>query len=189
MLATTAGAQQRIPTGELPQPGMCRVWLNGVPADRQPRATDCATARRNQPANARILYGGDSQGRVYNDPRYPGNNNGVNDPRYPGNSGAIDPRYPTSRSGTYDPRYPNAGTNRGTYDPRSDRRDDRNLSREELRRRQDWESANREREKELSKAQHEREKEWKKANKNDDRRDHDHDHDHDRDHDHDHDRR
>ena len=42
-------------------PKMCRVWLDGVPADRQPAPTDCATAMRNRPPNARIIFGKDSK--------------------------------------------------------------------------------------------------------------------------------
>jgi hypothetical protein len=38
---------------------MCRVWIDGVPPGRQPAPTDCATARRTAPANARIVYGDD----------------------------------------------------------------------------------------------------------------------------------
>ena len=45
-------------------PKMCRVWLDGVPADRQPAPTDCATAMRNRPPNARIIFGKDSDERT-----------------------------------------------------------------------------------------------------------------------------
>jgi hypothetical protein len=38
---------------------MCRIWLDGVPADQQPAPTDCATAVRNRPANARVIFGPD----------------------------------------------------------------------------------------------------------------------------------
>ena len=37
--------------------GMCRVWLDGVRPDRQPAATDCASALRNRPQNARVIFG------------------------------------------------------------------------------------------------------------------------------------
>lgn len=46
-----------VPRGMLPPAGKCRVWMEGVPATRQPAPTDCATAMRKKPANARILYG------------------------------------------------------------------------------------------------------------------------------------
>lgn len=40
-----------------PPPGMCRIWINGVPANKQPAPTDCVTALRNRPSNGRILFG------------------------------------------------------------------------------------------------------------------------------------
>lgn len=46
----------RVPPGHLPPDGMCRIWLDGVPPGRQPRPTDCATARREAPRNARVVY-------------------------------------------------------------------------------------------------------------------------------------
>jgi hypothetical protein len=36
---------------------MCRVWLENVPAGQQPAPTDCATAIRNRPNNARLVFG------------------------------------------------------------------------------------------------------------------------------------
>ena len=47
----------RVPRGHLPPPGMCRIWIDGVPPGRQPEPTDCATARRHAPRNARVIYG------------------------------------------------------------------------------------------------------------------------------------
>lgn len=46
-----------IPRGHLPSAGMCRIWIDGLAPGRQPRATDCATAERRRPADARIIYG------------------------------------------------------------------------------------------------------------------------------------
>jgi hypothetical protein len=40
-----------------PPPGMCRIWIDGVPGSRQPAPTDCATALRNRPANGRVVFG------------------------------------------------------------------------------------------------------------------------------------
>ena len=40
-----------------PPPGMCRIWIDGVPAARQPAPTDCATALRRRPPNARVIFG------------------------------------------------------------------------------------------------------------------------------------
>ena len=50
---------QIVPPGFFPPAGMCRIWINGVPAGQQPAPTDCASAVRNRPANARVLFGDD----------------------------------------------------------------------------------------------------------------------------------
>lgn len=47
----------RVPRGYEPPPGMCRIWLDGVPAARQPAPTDCATAIKRRPANASLVFG------------------------------------------------------------------------------------------------------------------------------------
>ena len=49
--------------------GMCRVWLNGVRADSQPAPTDCVSALRNRPPNARVIFG--KQGDQRSLPRNP----------------------------------------------------------------------------------------------------------------------
>lgn len=64
-LATDASAQVMVragsvPPGQRPPEGMCRVWIEGVPAGRQPAVTDCATARATAPLNSRIIFGGDA---------------------------------------------------------------------------------------------------------------------------------
>lgn len=48
--------EQPIPKAYLPPPGMCRIWVDNVPAARQPAPTDCATAIRNRPPNARVIF-------------------------------------------------------------------------------------------------------------------------------------
>lgn len=48
-----------IPAASRPPKGMCRIWLNDVPASQQPAATDCATAVRNRPQNGRVIFGDD----------------------------------------------------------------------------------------------------------------------------------
>ncbi len=45
-----------IPKAYLPPAGMCRIWVDNVPAARQPAPTDCATAIRNKPPNARVIF-------------------------------------------------------------------------------------------------------------------------------------
>ena len=48
-----------IPADARPPKGMCRIWIDGVPATQQPAATDCATAVKNRPSNARVIFGDD----------------------------------------------------------------------------------------------------------------------------------
>jgi hypothetical protein len=62
--------KDRIPPGQLPPAGMCRIWIDGVPPGRQPAPTDCPTAIATKPANARVIYGdqtpfpGNGKGKV-----------------------------------------------------------------------------------------------------------------------------
>jgi len=46
-----------VPEGHKPPAGMCRIWLPNVPAGKQAAPTDCATAVRNRPANATVIFG------------------------------------------------------------------------------------------------------------------------------------
>jgi hypothetical protein len=46
-----------VPQSAQPPAGMCRVWLENVPASQQPAPTDCATAIKNRPTNARVVFG------------------------------------------------------------------------------------------------------------------------------------
>jgi hypothetical protein len=48
-----------IPVSLRPPAGMCRVWLDDVPAAQQPAPTDCPTAVRNRPAKGRVIFGDD----------------------------------------------------------------------------------------------------------------------------------
>ena len=157
--STSADAQLRRSTGtsfpdagSLPA-GTCRIWIEGVPANRQPAATDCDTARRRQPSNSRIIYGTRRDANVY----------GNRDPRSIPGTGQYDPRY--------DPRSPQ-------YDPRLDPHDngrwdgDRNRDKSARKHEKQHDKAERKHEKE-------HDKEWKKSNKRGDR---DHDEHDDRDH-------
>ena len=59
LVAAPLGAQSRdsIAREHRPPPGMCRIWLDDVPANRQPEPTDCPTAIRKRPPNGRVIFG------------------------------------------------------------------------------------------------------------------------------------
>ena len=67
-VAAPLGAQQlgpsKVPEGHKPPPGMCRIWIDGVPPGRQSAPTDCATAVRNRPSNGRVIWGDDDRKRA-----------------------------------------------------------------------------------------------------------------------------
>ena len=48
-----------VPKAYRPPPGMCRIWLEKVPARQQPAPTDCRTAVHDRPANGRVIFGDD----------------------------------------------------------------------------------------------------------------------------------
>src|ERR1019366_9066645 len=50
-------AASNVPQSAQPPAGLCRVWLENVPAGQQPAPTDCATAIKNRPNNARSVFG------------------------------------------------------------------------------------------------------------------------------------
>jgi len=50
-------SSDKIPPGQLPPAGMCRIWIDGVPPGQQPAPTDCQTAVATKPANARVIWG------------------------------------------------------------------------------------------------------------------------------------
>lgn len=58
-----AGAQGRgnagrVPPGQMPAAGECRVWIDGVPPGRQPAPTSCARARYDAArTGGRVIYG------------------------------------------------------------------------------------------------------------------------------------
>jgi len=54
---TQSRRDQIVPPAFFPPTGMCRIWLNDVPAGQQPAPTDCASAVRNRPTNGKVLFG------------------------------------------------------------------------------------------------------------------------------------
>ena len=48
-----------VPKASRPPAGMCRIWLDKVPAKQQPAPTDCPTAVKNKPTNGKVLFGDD----------------------------------------------------------------------------------------------------------------------------------
>jgi hypothetical protein len=62
LLPAALGAQRGdkrpgIPVAYKPPAGMCRIWVDGVPPDKQPAPTDCSAALKNKPANGRVVFG------------------------------------------------------------------------------------------------------------------------------------
>ena len=63
LLTAPIGAQEQprpadsVPSSARPPAGMCRIWLPNVPASKQAAPTDCPTAVRNRPSNARVIFG------------------------------------------------------------------------------------------------------------------------------------
>jgi hypothetical protein len=122
LFAATPAAQAQLrrgtattPTSSVPgagsvPAGMCRIWMDGLPANRQPAPTDCNTAQRNVPRNGRVIYGSQTEGRNYPngttrdgqyDPRLDPRNSQY-DPRFDPRSSQYDPRLdPRNRDGTY----------------------------------------------------------------------------------------
>jgi hypothetical protein len=49
----------QLPPGFAPPSGMCRVWIDNVPASQQPAPTDCASAVKNRPLNSRVIFADD----------------------------------------------------------------------------------------------------------------------------------
>jgi hypothetical protein len=47
----------RIPPGQMPPTGMCRIWIDGVPPGRQPAPMNCEVAARRRPVNSHLIYG------------------------------------------------------------------------------------------------------------------------------------
>jgi len=66
VLAQPATAQDKqpdrppdVPKEYRPPPGMCRIWIDGVPPNKQPASTDCPSAVKSRPSNGHVLFGDD----------------------------------------------------------------------------------------------------------------------------------
>ncbi len=68
-----------IPPAFRPPAGMCRIWIEGVPAGQQPAPTDCVTAVRNRPVNGSVIFGDNSPKRGNEKPRKKGKSKKDND--------------------------------------------------------------------------------------------------------------
>lgn len=114
-------SQDRIPPGQMPPAGSCRVWYDGVPPGQQPAPINCRDAERiaSRSRDARVIYGSDNR---YDD-RY-GNDRNRN-----GRADRYENRYPDSR-------YPNGGGSRsgvGTVPYQNGYRDGLEKGREDAR--------------------------------------------------------
>ena len=96
------GWQGRVPPGQMPPAGSCRVWYDGVPPGQQPPPMSCRDAERiaSRSRDARVIYG--DQGR-YDSRR---DDRDRYDNRYPGR---YEQRYPygNSRNGAMTVPYQN----------------------------------------------------------------------------------
>jgi hypothetical protein len=56
---------QRIPPGQMPRAGECRVWYDNLPPGRQPSPTNCDQAERvaSRSRDARVIYGASTNSR------------------------------------------------------------------------------------------------------------------------------
>jgi hypothetical protein len=52
-----AQLEASVPTRYAPPAGMCRVWVGGVPPERQPAPTECAKAIRVRSPNSQVVFG------------------------------------------------------------------------------------------------------------------------------------
>ena len=113
LVAGTSEAQgrgrnsQRIPPGQMPRAGECRVWYDNLPPGRQPAPTNCDQAERiaSQRSDARVVYGDDRLANRNGVARNRDRATGVYDRSYPNT-------YPNTNPNTYPNTYPN---NSGTY--------------------------------------------------------------------------
>lgn len=141
LASPSADAQLRrtstsMPSSQSLPAGTCRIWIDGLPPERQPAPMDCETARRTAPRNSRIIYGDARSGSVY----------GNRDPRSIPGTPQYDPRY-DPRSPQYDPRLdPHARGRQGEKWERKREKERAKWERkQEKERRKEWKRAHKDR--------------------------------------------
>ena len=179
LTAQGRGNSGRIPPGQMPRAGMCRVWIDGIPPGRQPAQTDCATARTQAAANGgRVIYGSSSRNRE--DCTYSQSTNSVGDIIFGRTNNTVcEDRGSRVDGGWYQV---GRGANNNSIYERRTRDANGNLVIQRARRNpngtftilnthyasdndKQWRKAQRQQDKELRKEQKEQDKEWKKAQK------------------------
>jgi hypothetical protein len=48
----------KVPPGQYPPAGMCRLWYDGRAPGKQPKSTECSNLKGKVPANSFVLYNG-----------------------------------------------------------------------------------------------------------------------------------
>jgi hypothetical protein len=52
----STAATLKIPPGQLPPPGQCRVWVEGLPPGKQPKARSCTGIEDSAPPSSVVVY-------------------------------------------------------------------------------------------------------------------------------------
>jgi hypothetical protein len=52
----STAATLKIPPGHLPPPGQCRVWVQGLPPGKQPKARGCSGIEDTAPPSSWVVY-------------------------------------------------------------------------------------------------------------------------------------
>lgn len=52
----STAATLKVPPGQLPPPGQCRVWVEGLPPGKQPKARTCTGIEDSAPPSSWVVY-------------------------------------------------------------------------------------------------------------------------------------